>query len=212
MNIELVSPPAQRVLTLDEVKAHLRVQHNAEDELIASLMLAAEQYLDGRNGILGRALVEQQYRLYLNGWPSDVHKWRSGFQKNNLCKLPFPPLRSVDEIRYIDEAGDEQLLDPAVYSVAHFNYIGVVALSGGQQWPATGIDDSPVRILFTAGYGPSGTDVPRPIRQAMLLMIGHWYQNRSSVDPCDMSEVPLSSQALLQPYQVNGLHAPGEVA
>ena len=206
MNIELVAPPAQRVLTLDEVKAHLRVQHNAEDGLIASLMLAAEQYLDGRNGILGRALVEQQYRLYLREWPTGQQK------------LPFPPLMNVLSISYIDENGIEDVLPADDYEVEIAGYVGgfvlgvemveslnnLPALNAGVKYP--------VRVLYRAGYGPSGTDVPQPIRQAMLLMIGHWYQNRSSVDPCDMSEVPLSSQALLQPYQVNGMHAPGALA
>jgi uncharacterized phiE125 gp8 family phage protein len=36
-------------------------------------------------------------------------------------------------------------------------------------------------VTWWAGYGASGTDVPAAIRHAMLMLVGFWYDNRSTV-------------------------------
>ena len=38
------------------------------------------------------------------------------------------------------------------------------------------------------------------IRQAMLLMIGHWYENREASSPIAVHELPMAVPALLQPH------------
>ncbi|PTA87460.1 hypothetical protein CWM66_26390 [Kosakonia sp. H7A] len=44
------------------------------------------------------------------------------------------------------------------------------------------------------------------IRTAMLLLIGHWYANREAVNISNItSEIPLATEALLQPHRIYGL-------
>ena len=40
------------------------------------------------------------------------------------------------------------------------------------------------------------------LRLACLLIIGHWYLNRESTSTLTVKEVPMSFNALLQPYRV----------
>jgi uncharacterized phiE125 gp8 family phage protein len=59
-----------------------------------------------------------------------------------------------------------------------------------------------VTIEFTAGYGAAASAVPAEIKQAMYLMIGHWYENRESVNVGNIvNELPFAAQALLEPFQ-----------
>ena len=45
-----------------------------------------------------------------------------------------------------------------------------------------------------------GGNVPGPIRQAVMLLVGHWYNQREAVSGVQMAEVPYTLQALIKPY------------
>ena len=59
----LVTAPTAEIVTLADMKAHLRVTHTVEDELIEALTAAAVAYLDGWTGVLGRCIGEQVWRV-----------------------------------------------------------------------------------------------------------------------------------------------------
>jgi hypothetical protein len=46
--------------------------------------------------------------------------------------------------------------------------------------------------------------IPKPIKQAMLLLIGHWYENREATAFNVNRELAFSVNALLYPYKVLG--------
>lgn len=72
-----------------------------------------------------------------------------------------------------------------------------------EQWPQTYTREDAVRVTWAAGYGPAATDVPAAIRQAMLLMIGHWFENReASVVGVSVTDLPMAVNSLLAPYSL----------
>lgn len=46
-----------------------------------------------------------------------------------------------------------------------------------------------------------GGDLPTPLRQAVLLLAGHWYNQREAVSGVQMTEAPYTIQALIKPYR-----------
>jgi uncharacterized phiE125 gp8 family phage protein len=58
---------------------------------------------------------------------------------------------------------------------------GAVKALYGQTWPPHLQDDNAISVTWWAGYGNSGSDVPAAIRHAMLMLVGFWYDNRSTV-------------------------------
>lgn len=81
LRAELLVPPGDAVVTLGEAKDHLRVLHDDEDALIASLIETATAYLDGLDGVLGRALGPQT--------------WRAVFSEGSCTdRLPIGPIVS----------------------------------------------------------------------------------------------------------------------
>lgn len=61
--MKLITPPTGPVVSLADLKAHLRVDGADEDTLIASLEAAAVAYLDGWGGVLGRAILPQTWEF-----------------------------------------------------------------------------------------------------------------------------------------------------
>ena len=57
MSLKRITAPSVEPIDLATAKLHMRVTHTAEDTLIPIYISAAVAYLDGPDGVLGRALV-----------------------------------------------------------------------------------------------------------------------------------------------------------
>lgn len=182
--------PATALLTSDEVKTHLRVDHDDEDDLIALLIDAATHYLDGYQGILGQALITQTWRADFADFPY------------TLLRLPLGPVQSIASIQYRSDADVTSTLDASRYRLATDARGPFIELVHGETWPTAGDRADAVSVTFVAGFGDSASDVPQSIRHAALLLIGHWYENREGVSAgVPMTEVPMAVNALLAPHR-----------
>jgi len=183
--VVVVTPPGE-ILPLDDVKRHLRVDHDDEDDLIEGLIQAAVATLDGPDGWLGRALGEQRLELRSNGFPVGC---------DGAIDLPLQP-RTLVSVSYDDVAGSAHLVDPADCKL---HGAGVYARSGFS-WPSTACRPDSVRILYDAGTN----DVPKPVLAALKLMIGDLYRWRETTAPIAGASVPMSTtvEMLLAPFRV----------
>lgn len=185
MLIKIITPVSIEPITLSELKQHLRFPEGSdEDELLLQLIMAAREYGEHYTR---RALAEQTLELIQDRFPSVSY-----------IDLPYPPLRSVAWIKYRDSDGVDHTLPTDSYSVDNDREPGRVVLQNGAAWPVfTPFPSSSVRIQFAAGYDT----LPNTIRQALLMLIGHWYENREATGNVS-GEIAFSVHALLAPYRV----------
>ncbi|SDX45168.1 phage conserved hypothetical protein, phiE125 gp8 family [Marininema mesophilum] len=185
MGLRRLTPPKEEPLTLEEAKAHLRIDGNDEDSHISGLIGAAREHAES---ITQRAFLTQTHQLSLNGCPDEA------------LLLPKPPIQLVQKLQYIDPLGKAQILKEGAdfWTDSTTEPSRIVPIAG---WPATASRPGAVVIDFVSGYGESN-DVPQPIKQAMLLMIGHWYEHREAVSETSMTTLPLAVDALLNPYRI----------
>lgn len=200
MNLTLVAPPTEEPVTLAEARGQCRVEVPDDDALLAGYILAAREHVETETR---RAAMTQTWDLKLPCWPQywddDRHEWRVGIE------LPRPPLASVASIAYVDSSGAAQTLAADQYQVTtRYGEIrqGLVVPAYGVTWPSLRDQPDAVTVRFVAGYA-SMTLVPNRIRQAMLLMIGHWYKHReTSIAGTIINEIPMGVDALLDPLRV----------
>lgn len=189
----LVTPPQTTPVSLAEAKAHLRVDHDDDDELITAMIAAATDHVDGWSGVLGRALVTQT--------------WRQDFDCFHAClRLPLAPAVSITAVKYVDPDGVEQTVDSNNYELRSDGDGPYVQFFTTFAAPAISLEGKAVSVTYVAGYGEAD-DVPAPIRHAMLLMIGHWYDNREAavVTSGTAQPLPMAVDALLAPYRRVGV-------
>lgn len=186
--LKLQSAPAVGVLTDADAKTHAVIGFTDDDAYINGLVLAASDYVEAQNGILGRALITQTWTLTLPAAPT-----------GRLC-LPFPPLQSVSAITY--ESSGTQTFDPSNYRVISDGDEGFVELVDGASWPTTDSRSDAFSVTFIAGYGDAPSDVPAGIRQAVRLLVAHWYNQREAATEKPFSALPMGVQMLLAPHRI----------
>jgi len=187
MRLRLIDAPAERPVSLDELRAYLRADDGDSDEALGALLDAAIGRVDGRHGVLGRALCEQTWELLLDAFPAgDV-------------TVPLPPLKQVLSISYLDAAGATQTVSSATYVVDAASEPGVIALKPGQTWPATLAQRNAVAVQFKAGYGAAAA-VPANLKAAIKLIAGDLYANREAQGGVLHENEGVS--ALLVPYRI----------
>lgn len=190
MRLELVTAPATDPVTLAEVKTRLRIDGSTDDAGVTRLIKAATSHAES---ICRRAFVTQVWTLVLDAFPC------------GSIVLPLPPLQSVDEITYVNEAGATVVLASTEYVVDKAGMIGLVHRAYQKQWPTTRAQPMAVRVKFTAGYGAAAA-VPPDLVSALMLLVAHWDQNREPVVIGTItSAVPMSVDTLLAPYVIPGV-------
>jgi uncharacterized phiE125 gp8 family phage protein len=188
----LSGAPAVPVLSTAEAKAHCRIDGSDDDTLVADLIEAARAHLDGYSGILGRCLVNQSWSVSLSGFPG-----------GDIIRLPLGDAQSVTSITYFDSDGAGQTFGASNYRLHTDAFGPYIRLVDGKNWAGTDTRDDAVTVTWVAGYGPAASNVPQGIRQAMLLLIGHWYEGREAVTVgVAAAVIPLGVQALLAPYRL----------
>jgi uncharacterized phiE125 gp8 family phage protein len=177
--------PTVEPVSLAEAKRHANVVATDDDTLISALLQAAREQVESD---ASRALVTQTWRLKLHSFFAD------------LIELPRPPLVSVSSIVYLDQDNVSQTLPAAYYRVDADRSPGVIWRDADYTWPTISDQPNAVTITYVAGYGAAAA-VPARAKQAILLLVGHWYKSREAVGQVG-SEIALTYQRL-----INGLKA-----
>jgi len=176
------------LITTAEAKAQCRIDSNDEDTLIDALISAAVSHLDGYSGILGRALVTQTWQQDFSGFCTKM-------------RLPVGDLIAITGVTYYDASNAQQTLATSVYTAFSDALGPYAALKPDQSWPSSYARPDSVSVTWTAGYGAAAS-VPPAIKQAALLLVAHWYDNRSGVAVGETpAELPMAVNSLLAPFR-----------
>ena len=175
----LLEGPAVEPVLLAEAKAHLRLDDAAEDDLVRALIAAARVAVETD---IRRVLIAQRWRAVVEDWPAEP------------LVLPVGPALSLQAVRAIGPSGaaitldpEETEFDPADGSV---RLLGAVPRAERYQ------------VDFTAGFGTSGLDVPQPLRQAIRLLVTHWFEHRAVASMSDtVAVMPHGYRELVMPYR-----------
>jgi len=114
--------------------------------------------------------------------------------------LPYSPIQAVSSITYVDIGGTTQTWSSSLYDVDIYSKPGRIRPKWGETWPSIRSQMNAIAMTYTCGYGATAASVPAPIRQAMLLLIGHWYENREAVvigNVLGFREIPIAVESLL---------------
>jgi len=194
----VTTAPTAEPVTLTEVKTHLRITTSDDDTYLNDLIKTAREYTERYTS---RAFISQTIDIWFDAFPAS---------SMTPLELPAPPLISVTHIKYYDNDDVLQTWSSANYIVDTDGDPGIVYPARNQSWPSPRVFPRSVNVQYLAGYEDSGAspvdladNVPMPIKQAILLLIGHLYENREATAPgIAINDVPLSYRTILAPYKL----------
>lgn len=161
--------PAVEPVSLSEAKTHLRVDTDADDAYITSLITVAREYCEER---LDMTFIESTWVAKYDVFPL----WE--------LLLPRPPLLNENiSITYRDESGTDVTITSGASSFQVDSAVtpGRIYPNYQEVWPAVRGDENSVTVTYKAGYGDSAADCPKIVAHAILLLCGHWYATREPV-------------------------------
>lgn len=130
-----------------------------DNTLLDGLITAAREWFERA---CDRAFVESAWEIRYACWPV-------------LIELPYPPLRDVLSVKYLDQDEVLQTLATTVYNVVATTTPGTVQLADGQSWPSLATHPEAVRVQFRSGLD---TGVPELAKVGIKMLVAYWYCNR----------------------------------
>lgn len=165
--------PVAEPVTLEQAKAHLRVDHDDDDALIAGLISAAREHCESYTQTV---IAERLVTVTFDGFKDrlDLGVW---------------PVKSVEAVQYEFMPSSYMSMSSAGYSLDAYAKPAVLKTEDA---PQTTGNPNCVVVQIIAGMD----NVPKAVTQAMLLLIGHLYENRES------QSIPDGCETLLQPHRL----------
>lgn len=195
-NASISVPSTMTAITTSEAKTHLRILHTDDDNYIDSLIIAAQQTIESYCNIL---LFRQTVEQYCDTWADAGELYFAPLKNTMAC--------SVTGIKYWDTNGVLQIWATTNYTVDKGTPMRI-GLTSSATLPTTDNILNAIIITYTIGV-VSATDVPKALKQAILILIGQWYENRQvAVVGRSVGTIPMTAQYLMNPYRVQLLGLP----
>lgn len=183
-NFTLVTGPVVEPMLLTEVKPYLRLDDltdSTDDLYITSLITVAREYCEEYQN---RAYITQVWEVSLERFPRNDRDSVNNNINDDKIEIPKGRLQKINSFTYKDTVGVITEMQPDIdYVVSTRGILGRVCPSFGRIFPVCILYPlDPIVINYTCGYGDDGIKVPARIKQAMLLLISHWYDNRMVIN------------------------------
>lgn len=179
MTIEKVESSRVEVVIWEEAKRHLRLDSDAEKQLVEVFISASTQAAER---YVGYALAETTYLMRLARFPvSDCP-----------IEIPFPRVTAVTDIDYRDADGS----DGTVESFTTWLSRNPALIYPNEAWPATDSNSSQA-VEVTFKQGASEPQYQHMVGAAILLMVGDLYEHRGDDMGKDAAYIPPAAKRLL---------------
>jgi uncharacterized phiE125 gp8 family phage protein len=173
-------------VTLAEAKRQCRmVEDDSQDDFLCDLIAPARAYCERRSH--GHVFMRRSFTDSFSRWGDYLEVWRRPI---------FVDDDNPITVAYTDEAGTEAEYEGFLAPVGRHPlrvYPGI-----DDEFPGLGSGGA-ISVTYTAGYPEGSQDEAMLIgKRAMLLLIGHWFENREGVVVGQAShEVELAVQSML---------------
>lgn len=180
--------PTVAPLSLAQVKRHLNLSQDdaTHDELLADLIeVARDQWEDDTD----YAVMSSTYTQTYDDFP--------------LSPVPLlrRPVAAITHVKYYDESAVLQTWSSANYWLDAGGAHPALVYDADAIIPTVD-DDRPEAVVITYTAGSSAaTGVPPTVRQALLLLIAHYFEHRGVVHQGQFSETPRAYKSFVDSWR-----------
>ena len=208
--VTIVTGESVDVVTTAQIKSNLRISssdstHDTQIEICRDASISvAKEYLQ-------KSLMQRTLKLSLDNIPfSDrVLPNTEGITtgpfleyRQRSVNLPFSPLVSVTHVKTFDDSDNATTMASSRYFVDTASDYGRVVLRTGETWDDMLRVANAIEITYVAGYGSVATSVPAGIRQGIIVLASHFFENPEMViKGQNISVIPTLVNSLWKPFR-----------
>lgn len=177
-----------------------------DDDLLLAYLDAA---VDHAEEFTGLSIALRTYEMALDCFP-----WKTVLS-GSWISIPRPPLIRIDSFLVADAGSDGEFDEGDDFTVDDFRM--PARLFPVVSWPGIQRSTNAIRIRFTAGYMgdyentsdfsesdyAGAQPLPASIRQALLLLTKHFWDNRADSAEKALSTIPNGFKDLLRPKRID---------
>ena len=156
--LKIIEKPEIAVVTLEEVKVHLRIEHSEEDAYLVHLIDTATQYIEQYTN---RSLLNQKLQ----------YTKQACLRTDGLYELRLPR-PDIVEICHVFEIR----ADVGRFTVKRYHLIDTDI----SPKLITYAQSNMFEVTYISGYGIYPKHIPAPIRHAILQVVADLYENRGN--------------------------------
>jgi uncharacterized phiE125 gp8 family phage protein len=179
-----ITSPAVEPVSLVFAKQHCRVDTDADDLYVQSLISVARQYVED---VLDITICTTVWEVKYDLFP--------------VWAIVLPRLPMLDRaVTVTYRSGDgtySQLSSATDFQVDASVLPGRIYPQWARSWPATRGDENSVTVRYSAGYGDDGQSAPPVVKHLILLLVAHWYDTRQPAVTGAPQSVPHTFDTLL---------------
>ncbi len=178
----LIDGPALEPVSVEEIKAWLRLDGPEEEDLLRALIVAARLMIEAE---IGQVLLAQNWRLVGDSWPSGA------------IAVPIGKVLAVTAARIYSATGAVSTLAPSKFEIDRLAAPNTLT---PLEYLAPGRPKAGIEIDLRVGFGENVADVPETLRIALRRLVALWYETRGDSREVEAG-LPPSIRQLLRPYR-----------
>lgn len=164
MSLTVTSAPGVEPISTTEAKEWLRIDSSdtSQDNVLAILIKGARQTVED---YLRRALITQTISFEMSS--DDMIQY---------IEIPRPPVQSITSLTTYDDASGSEastVVDSSNYQLVEKTLL----VERNDGWDVNRADRAGT-LVYVAGYGDAGSDVPFDVRLAILQIVALRYERR----------------------------------
>tara|TARA_R110000803_G_scaffold48061_2_gene99901 strand:- start:4085 stop:4690 length:606 start_codon:yes stop_codon:yes gene_type:complete len=193
-NAYIETQSATKMVTLEEAKLHLRVMQEDDNTYINNLIMVAQQTIENYcNLLIFKTTVIQRGDCWAD-----------------ISSLYFSPIKNsgaatLTHIKYYDSNNTQQTWASSNYIFDKFSQPCRIGIAPDITLPTLAIRIDAVEVKYEIGTTDADL-VPLAIKQACLILVGQWYENRQeAVVGRSVGVIPMTARYLMNPYRIQTL-------
>lgn len=173
------------IVSLDDLKEHLRIDDTSEDGYLTGLLMAAGSYVQD---ISNTIILQSDVIVRWVGFPPGDEPFFLPFGgETSDWLLSYTPAI----IAYQNENGLSSTLADMTLVTAGISFVP----NGGGDWPTDQASDRNGSVYFQGTVAPQKS-APQ-LATAIKMIAGYWYNAREAVVECKPETLPLAFEALV---------------
>ena len=172
---------SSEIITLEEIKLHLRVDIDDDDDLLEIYKIAAISLIEKECNInIFQCTYDEGYCCARNEYYTTSHN-----------------VNSVASLKYYNEDNTITTIDSSNYIVyTPVDRPAIITMKHDWSWPATYRRQDAVIIQYSVG----ASTMPDLLKAAILLQIGTWYETRENENSEKLSSLEFGTQRIINIY------------